>query len=79
MKKALLFSLALCGGASVYAQLPDGTIAADFTVIPLNNGQVPFHLYSELNAGRPVIMDVSATWCNPCWNYHNSGKLDQLY
>ena len=79
MKKTLLFSLALCGAASGFAQLGEGDIAPDFTVTPMNAGQIPFHLYAELDAGRPVILDVSATWCNPCWNYHNTGKLEQLF
>jgi hypothetical protein len=24
-------------------------------------------------------MDVSATWCGPCWSYHQSGALEDLY
>lgn len=24
-------------------------------------------------------MDVSATWCGPCWNHHLTGALDDLY
>ncbi|HYD91497.1 MAG TPA: T9SS type A sorting domain-containing protein, partial [Flavobacterium sp.] len=26
-----------------------------------------------------VIVDVSATWCGPCWNFHNSHALEKLY
>jgi hypothetical protein len=38
-----------------------------------------FICYSYLNAGKYVALDVSATWCNPCWNYHTSGAMDSLY
>ncbi len=49
----------------------------DFTVTDIN-GNV--HTLSEyLAAGKTVIMDISATWCSPCWNYHNSHALDDLY
>src|SRR4029078_7966835 len=28
---------------------------------------------------KTVFIDISATWCNPCWNYHNTGNLENLY
>lgn len=79
MKKSLLFSLALCGSLSGFAQLGYGDVAPDFTVQAMNAGNITFNLYNELNANHPVIFDVSATWCGPCWNYHSTGKLEQLY
>lgn len=31
-----------------------------------------------LKSGRAILIDFSATWCNPCWMIHNSGALDRL-
>jgi hypothetical protein len=36
-------------------------------------------LYNYLDQGYTVFLDVSATWCGPCWNFHISGALDELY
>ena len=62
---------------SVYAQIPDGSTAPDWTATDLNGKS--HHLYALLDSGYTVFMDVSATWCGPCWNYHNSGALEDLY
>ncbi|MBI2259456.1 MAG: T9SS type A sorting domain-containing protein [Flavobacteriia bacterium] len=86
--KKILFSLALIGGLTqASAQLPAGSFAPDFTVTAYqpglatagfnNNGT--YNLYDYLNAGYTVFLDVSATWCGPCWNYHTSNALDDLY
>ena len=59
------------------AQLADGSIAPDWTFTDLNG--TSHNLYTYLNAGKTVYIDVSATWCGPCWSYHNTHALENLY
>lgn len=59
------------------AQLPDGAIAPDFTAQDIT-GQTQ-HLYDLLDSGKIVVIEISATWCAPCWVYHTSHFLEDLY
>ena len=76
MKKffALMASAVISAGA--FAQLPDGSVAPDFTATDING--VEHNLYSYLDSGYQVILDFSATWCGPCWGYHESGVFSDL-
>lgn len=78
MKKVLLlltfFSLAF---ANVRAQLPDGANAPDWTLQDLNGNT--HHLQDYLDQGKTVFIDMFATWCGPCWNYHQTHALENLY
>jgi hypothetical protein len=90
MKKLLFSALTL---AAIFnsnvsnAQLADGSIAPDFTVSAYQpwlsaaglNSNGSFKLYDYTDAGYTVFLDVSATWCGPCWNHHLTGALDDLY
>lgn len=59
------------------AQLATGSIAPDWTLSDINN--VSYNLYSYLDSGITVYIDVSATWCSPCWGFHNTGLWDSLW
>lgn len=76
MKKLLLMA-SLIASTGAMAQLPDGSICPDFTGTDLNG--VTHNLYDYLDQGYTVVVDVSATWCGPCWGYHTGGALENLW
>ena len=73
MKKYRLLVWALVFVLPLSAQLPSGSQAPDFTATDIN-GQT-WHLYDILAQDKIVVLEVSATWCPPCWAYHNSGAM----
>ncbi|TVQ43582.1 MAG: hypothetical protein EA362_11100, partial [Saprospirales bacterium] len=78
MKKIYLSFLALSLFSSVvYAQLPTNEVAPDWTLTDING--VEHTLYDYLDEGKVVFFKFSATWCGPCWNYHQSGAFSQMW
>lgn len=62
---------------SLFAQLPNGSTAPDFTLTDYN-GNV-HNLNEYLDAGKTVILEVFAAHCPICWNYHQTNRLKNLY
>ena len=78
MKKILLVAfVTLLSLGEIFAQLPDGSTAPDFTLTDLNG--TTHNLYNLLDDGYTVFLDFSAVWCPPCWSYHTAGTLEDLY
>jgi len=77
MKPILFASVFAFLCSSALAQLPSGSISPDFTATDIDS--VEHNLYSYLDSGYQVILDFSATWCPPCWSYHEEGVLKELY
>ena len=85
MKKIFTLFAALFVVAFTFAQLPDGSIAPDFTLYEINKttGDMmtdhTINLYSMLNEYKTVYIDVSATTCGPCYNFHHGGTLETIW
>ncbi|MFM7661322.1 MAG: redoxin domain-containing protein, partial [Bacteroidota bacterium] len=77
MKKLLLSATILVGMGGLNAQTPVGTVVNNFTLTDINGNS--HSLFDYLDAGKTVVIDVSATWCPPCWSYHNTGALNDFY
>ena len=76
MKKQSVLTLLIAVAARLAAQLQPGAAAPDFTAQDLA-GQ-SWHLYELLGQGKIVVLEISTTWCPPCWAYHNSHALQDL-
>jgi hypothetical protein len=77
MKKLFTLLFVVMSFAAAKAQLADGSIAPDWTMTDIN-GQ-SHTLYNYLDSGYVVFLDFSATWCPPCWSYHNGHAFRDLY
>src|SRR5690554_2655774 len=78
MKKLLLSAVFALSAVTVSAQLAPDSTAPDFTVTDIYGGS--HSLYSDyLNQDKVVLLNISATWCPPCWAYHNSHHLADFY
>ena len=66
----------VCEGEPL-AQLPDGSIAPDFTATDING--VEHNLYSYLDSGYSVILCFDATWNLPGWSYFEQGTLQSIH
>lgn len=73
----ILFFCIIWGVFNAQAQLPNGSIAPDFTLTDINGNT--HHLYDYLDQGKGVLIVFSATWCNPCWNFHSTHVLENTY
>lgn len=72
MIRNLLFALLAVFSISAQAQAPD------FSVMDLDGNEI--NLYADiLDQGLIAVVDVSATWCPPCWSLHSSKALEDLH
>lgn len=76
MKRLLPFLL-LLPGVIASAQLPDGSTAPDFTLTDYYGGT--HNLYSYLDAGKTVFVEIFAAHCPSCWAYHQTHRLKNIY
>ena len=72
MKKSNLLFLFLFLQTSLWAQFPD------FTATDIDG--VEYSLYDDyLNQGKMVIIEITATWAGPCWQFSQTSGLDDFY
>lgn len=73
MKKIILYLFICCA----FSFQLNAQLAPDFTETDINGNS--HNLYEYLDAGKVVILDVSATWCGPCWGLHQKHYLKYLH
>lgn len=69
--------IALLSTIPLHAQMQVGQWAPPFTLTDINGNE--HRLYDFLVQGKPVIIDLAAAWCPPCWVEHESGVLKEIW
>ncbi len=78
MKRFLIALFFLLGTyANTMGQMPNGSIAPDFTLQDIDGHT--HHLYDYLDSGKVVILDFFEVMCGPCWNYHETHALAHAF
>lgn len=75
--KKLLFLITFVFSLNASGQLVDGTTAPDFTLTDYYGTE--HNLYSYLNAGKTVFVEIFAAHCPGCWAYHQSHTMKNMY
>ncbi len=79
MKKPLLLAFAFIFSITlVRGQIADGSLLENNIIVTDMDGN-QWDLFSILDEGKTVVLDLFAEWCPPCWTYHNSHALANLY
>ncbi len=58
------------------AQIADGSLAPNVSGIDINGNKYDIH--EILESGKGVIIEISATWCSPCYHIHKTHFLDLI-
>jgi hypothetical protein len=58
------------------AQIPDGSVAPNIIGVDLEGNE--YNIHDILSSGRGVIIEISATWCSPCYTVHKTQFLDLI-
>jgi len=75
--KNLLFLAVFLPSVSVFAQLPNGSTAPDFTLTDYYG--TTHNLYDYLDADKTVFVEIFAAHCPSCWTYHLTHRLKNIY
>lgn len=76
MKKYLLIFILLIS-INVRAQLTNGSVAPDFTLTDYYGNT--HNLYSYLNNGKTVFLEIFAAHCPVCWGYHQTHTMKNMF